>query len=607
MAQYIYYLQPTTTDNYLKGRVVVDVVQDTTENTSTISYTIYFRIEDTTAGAGLAAALGSDSACHLKNVDSGSVKTHPISTTAKAIKYTWTPIVSRSFGAIQHDAYGRAPKMELKLNLSLTPYGQTFTIANNTFSLSIPNITRAAYINSAPNFNDEGNPTINYYNPYGSSVSSLQACISITGAKDDVPYRDIPKTGSVYTFQLTTAERTTLINSVVNGSTVPVRFYIKTILNGAALYSYVTRTFSLTDFEPYLDPVVIDMNDAAFALTNDRNTFIQGFSQAACQFNAIAKKGAAILNYKVVNGSQTAERTTGLAAIDKVESADFIFTVTDSRGNSASKTVTVNLIEYFKPTCSQEASIVLSDETLATVKLVVSGEWSSRHFGDVHNTLRVEYRYKMGSSGTYSAWSGTDYITDNNEYKVTFTIEDLDYTKTYTFQSRAVDLLDSAETAEYQVKLIPVFDWSEEDFNFNVPVHFAQGYTVGDGDTTGDYIIERGTEAMGTNGTWYWSKWASGRADCYGLRNYGNMAVSTSWGGLYRSESFSQALPSGLFSGVPAVININLQNGSYGGWIARHEATAPSEDETGGFIVVRPASATISQAYIGFNIIGRWK
>jgi hypothetical protein len=112
---------------------------------------------------------------------------------------------------------------------------------------------------------------------------------------------------------------------------------------------------------------------------------------------------------------------------------------------------------------------------------------------------------------------------------------------------------------------------------------------------------------MGSNGTWYWSKWASGRAECYGLRNYGNTAVTTTWGNLYRSQIFTQSLPYGLFKNGAEYTGIHLMTGSAGGWIVTHEQVQPSEYETGSFMIVRPASATITGAFIAFYCVGRWK
>jgi hypothetical protein len=67
-----------------------------------------------------------------------------------------------------------------------------------------------ATITYAPNFNDESNPTIKYNNPAGKTVTSLQACISLDGSKADVSYRNIPKKGTSYTFDLTDEERNVL-------------------------------------------------------------------------------------------------------------------------------------------------------------------------------------------------------------------------------------------------------------------------------------------------------------------------------------------------------------------------------------------------------------
>ena len=65
-----------------------------------------------------------------------------------------------------------------------------------TNSLELTDIPRFATIESAPNFNDEENPTITYSNPAGTSIESLRACISLDGTNADIEYRDISKTGS---------------------------------------------------------------------------------------------------------------------------------------------------------------------------------------------------------------------------------------------------------------------------------------------------------------------------------------------------------------------------------------------------------------------------
>jgi hypothetical protein len=273
----------------------------------------------------------------------------------------------------------------------------------------------------------------------------------------------------------------------------------------------------------------------------------------------------------------------------------------DSRGHTTSKQVHFkgdNFIPYFNVTCSQ-ATRLNPDRT---IDLTVSGNYFNGSFGAVDNELIIETRHKE-NGGAWSEWEViTPLLSDrsNNTYTLNATISGYDPSGSYDFQCRARDKLSVAESAVDTVTLEPLFDWGRNDFNFNVPI------TI-EGNSLNDYVIETGIEAMGSNGTWYWSKWKSGKAECYGCRNYGNMAISTDWGGWFRSGSFSQDLPSGLFISTPEVIDINLRQGSSGGWVVRYEYEEPSDSSTGSFIVVRPKSATISQAYISFHIIGRWK
>ena len=62
---------------------------------------------------------------------------------------------------------------------------------------------------------------------------------------------------------------------------------------------------------------------------------------------------------------------------------------------------------------------------------------------------------------------------DGNTYSATSEIAGLDYKVAYVFQVYAKDALKTVYSAEKRVKASPVFDWSENDFRFNVPVSMS--------------------------------------------------------------------------------------------------------------------------------------
>lgn len=548
---------------------------------------------------------------------------------------------------VQHDNDG---SKTIPVSLSTAIYTTTTRSASGNWELD--KIPRGASITSAPSFNDEANPVLKYSNPAGNNVSSLQACIANSdGTTIYAAYRDISKTGTSYTFNLTTAERNALRNATPNSNTMTVRFYVKTEIDGNTFRNHSAKTLTITNGNPTLDPTVVDTGTKSITYTGDSsNKVIKGYNTMSVTFGTSAVKGATIKSQKVTCGakSRTADGT-----ISNVESGDFVFTVTDSRGNTTTKTVKKTLINYFYPTVNFDA-LKLSTEGELSINL--KGKVWVGSFGATTNTYDLRYRYKE-SSGEWGSWATITLSPGSDgSYTASKSITGLDYQKNYVVQAAVRDTLapydsNSIKTPEKSVSALPVFDWGPSDFNFNVSVCIPNGkairgkltdgsyrsmlymntnniLSVGGGSNAPDairiatannagsiqvngveldYIVAQGTEAMGSNGTWYWEKWASGKAVCYGCRNYGNMSVSTAWGNLYRSETFTQSLPSGLFNSIPEVIEITFRNGSYGAWIAKHESSAPTTSSSGSFIVVRPASATINQAYISFNIIGRWK
>lgn len=562
---------------------------------------------------------------------------------------------------------------------------------------------RGLYPLTADNFTDEGNPSITYsapttgnslvyYSPSNveratiplDSATSLQVALSLDGETIDVAYRDIPLDGASYTFDLTETERELLRQKAQGSNNVPIYYLTKTTRyieandthnypeQIADCFAKTQRILTIVGCNPSINPTVKDIKPETLALTGDENTFVRYESMAEYAINATASKHATIVSQSVQCGSKTISNLP-YGVIDDVESGTFVFNVVDSRGLGVSGSVFKNLVEYVKPTCYQKLEIELSGEVDANIKLTVNGNYYNGSFGATDNTLLLEVRYidDDGNMGEWTTITGTP-TYNGNTYTIETIISGFDYGGAYIFQCRATDKLNAVESSQYTIRLLPVFDWSETDFNFNVPVNinaeelsmngetiirhsettnntvlsssgghiyirpkgtdntsgqtimyssgnvdfsgsvnfgstvnFNNSFTIG-GYILNDYVIETGSESMGSNGTWYWQKWLSGKAECWGCRNFGNMAVTTAWGNLYRSAIFTQDLPDGLFARTPESININIVHGGYGGWICKHEQTAPSAITTGSFIYVRPATATLTPSNLGFHIIGEW-
>lgn len=417
------------------------------------------------------------------------------SITINGTKYTFSsPSISTSGGTthtlatvnasgIEHNSDGTkniAISCTWPLNalISGTYYGEV--TASKTVTLD--SIPRKATIDSAPNFNDEANPTITYTNSAGSAVEKLQACISLDGSTDDIEYRDISKTGSSYTFNLTSDERTVLRKACDSANSRTVYFYIRTIIGGTTYWSSLAKTLTIVNANPTINPTVIDSDENTKALTGDKNKLIRYYSNAKCTINATVKKNASLSSYLITNSGKSNITLSSGEFID-VSNASFVFKVTDSRGNSTSQTVTKTMVNYVKLICTINASMVLdtSTDTGAKINLTVKGNYFNGSFGAVDNFLDVEYRYKV-SGGSYGGWtSATATISDNNTYIASTTISGLDYRNTYVVQARVIDALLSqiaywyeddryVYSSQVSVSCYPVFDWNENDFAINVPV-----------------------------------------------------------------------------------------------------------------------------------------
>ena len=602
----------TSASTYDGRRLELSCSQEmnTTTNTSIIKWTL------TSVGGGAAATYAYSTGPTTVSINGVKVYYEPrVSYTEKRFPATKGSISGQL--EVKHNADGTKA---IPVSLSTAIYFADVKTASSSWTLDA--IPKGATIVAAPNFTDEENPTIRYSVPNG-NITSLQACISLTGGNPDIPYRDIDVNGEYYTFELTQEEKDILYAATNEGKTSrTVYFYLRTIIDGEIYFKNSgPKTFTVVDCEPEMevsfeeaDTLVLmggyqdgeeypayfyDVSDIAYTITP---TLKKGATLKECFFGigAINDKGT------YIDGKYG---TTLSGVIKNIQDNYYEAFIIDSRGQRVDLFDRFPMVPYNNPTVELEANLEVFEETYALATLQVSGEIYRGSLGNSDNFFQVDYRYRA-NGGEWSNWKvgGTaadatfGYDDENfvDTYSLTIMNDTLNYLDSYEFQVRVIDSLNTLESHVSKVFSIhPVFDWSRTDFNFNVPLTIQ-------GSPLADYVIETGTDSMGSNGTWYWSKWKSGKAECYGIRNFGNMGVSTAWGSSFESPKFEQDLPSGLFAAHPTVM-IGVEQSSLGCWIERAPGTEQSADSTGGFYVCRAKSNNLSAVHISFQCVGRWK
>lgn len=321
-----------------------------------------------------------------------------------------------------------------KRTIGVSAYHNTNTALGNatiTDTYTCDTIPRQASIVSAPNFTDENNPTITYSNLAGNSVSLLQACISLTGAKDDIVYRDIPKTGTSYTFDLTETERNVLRNACTTSNSRTVIFFVRTIIGETTFYSTLNKTFSIVNANPIFENFDYeDVNADTIELTGNNKTIIKSYSNVKVTISAAnkasAQKSASMKRYDVQIGNKKV--SVGFSDTEDVactiENADNITINTyaiDSRGNSTQKSKLVDTFIDYTPIVIANASIQRGDGGVGTeTTLTFNGNIWNGSFGVVENNITsAKYQYRITGA---SEWidGDTDIIPTLTENTFSF-------------------------------------------------------------------------------------------------------------------------------------------------------------------------------------------
>lgn len=518
-------------------------------------------------------------------------------------------------------------------------------------SVTLPTIPRKAEITSAPNFTDVDDPTIYYNNPAGTAASSVEVCISLTGATDDVPYRAMDRSGGSYTFSLTDGERATLRNATGNSRTVS--FVVRTVLGGVTYYASAAKTFTVTSNSATIPAESIAVSPESELSAPFKSLYIQGKTKASIKHTASGRFGASIQQYRAAVDGKTYDGQGAVSNYLKT-AGDLTVTgtATDSRGFSGSSQQTITVLPYASPAVVPRSSLgaivcgrCLLDGTLdsngTSLRLRCARQYASVN-GNNKCTLRLRYKPEGGS---YSGWvtllaesaSGDDY--DGVVAGITLPVS-----TAYTIEVQAADKLGETGTAQVRIPTAEMtlhlgeggtsaafgryaVEGSEKRLDVAWNAYFEKDVAVSGAlsvsgaadlgkmppkvavlDAAGrvyyrtlselledmginDYIVEQGV-----SGSWRYAKWASGVAECWGH-------VSGSISSI--SDIVSKAYPFAFSSilTVEASPNWNSFSGSSYIWVS---ATRETEKVLLRFYGIRgdTVSGTVGASV---HAIGTWK
>lgn len=343
----------------------------------------------------------------------------------------------------------------------------------------LDSIPRQASITSASNFTDLDNPTVYYSNPTGNAIDSLMACISFTGAKDDVAYRDIPKTGTYYAFMLTEAERDILRNNTTSGSR-NVLFFVRSVIGGKTYYSTETKTFTVkeTDNTRPTVTMMVTLNNGSLPSTFS-GMYIQGKSRLDVSISAQGKYNATITAYSAQIGSDAYSLGAETSFVSNVIREDgtikIIGFAKDTRQFTGNDEQEISVATYSKPLVipigSETAIQCYRSDGKGTRIGNSTSVWIKAkrfHYSLLgKNECALQWRKKLISEAWDTRHEWKDLIpktdTTTTEYNALLQNEVFDLRESYTVQIKAID-----DIGEYDIK---TFEIPTQD----VALHLGKG------------------------------------------------------------------------------------------------------------------------------------
>ena len=467
------------------------------------------------------------------------------------------------------------------------------TASDSRASVYFDSIVPDVAVLNFTNFTNIDGPVVSYSLSYTSGVT-LTAKVSI-GNWQMTRTIDNPKTNGTYSFTMDVAENVALCNETWNTNTAIAMVTLTATTAYGSSTAIGSSILTIQEASPQLAPTY-----QIISTGSGGSSLIYGDNEITVNCNATFQKGAREGTFSIACGNKVISASS--ATFTNVESNIVTCTVTDSRGNSATKSITISeFIDYIPLTCIVESTNPIENEDESvTASFNISGAIFTGLINGTANTIVLQYRItRNGIADTWVTKPSAEITITGNKYSAVVTVT-FPKTDKVLIDVKAQDSIKEVTTTSDTVTLTPVFDWSSTDFNFNVPI-YLNGKLI-------PLISESGTFTSGSN-TFYYRKWNDGVSECWGhISGSVTIPSSSNFGGLYSSEEISASnitFPEGLFIDRPDVIAQLESRGAVGFLVS--SLTSASATQSGSYQIVQPSYSSYPNYTICYQVKGRWK
>lgn len=499
------------------------------------------------------------------------------------------------------------------VNISASISGDVMSASGNS-NVTLDKIPRASTV-SCTNANIGSNATINIVRNSNSFTHTL-----------------------TYTFGNLSGTIATKTSSTSVVWTLPTTFYSKIPNSNSGVGTITCITYSgnteigrktcgftayVTNSNPIFNNFTFeDINSKTLELTGNNQTIIKGYSKVRATISssnkATAQNSATMSYYQLENAKGTySSEADVIIEVDKFSNNKVNVAAVDSRGNSTNVSKSIdNFIDY-SDVIKDALSLSRNNNGVGKfVTLNFNGVFWNNSFGEVDNTIKVDYLYKKTNETEYT--TGTTVIEptiEDNNFSFNGLIAGDDEDNGFEIQNSydvIVIVSDKLSKATFTGIIgagTPGIAFYKnkvsigDKYNTNLGGTQLWGNLFANGINL-DYVV-----ASGISNGWIYRKWKNGLAECWKKVDLTGGAFSPAWGEIYPfSASTGEINYPFAFKEIPIEVASISRSGSNACFLYKESATSNTINHTANYRPGKGGGNFSNQTItVSIQVVGKWK